>query len=70
MKHLKAGKASCRSGKNPANGHTKGRNFSSLVITQDTICQIIKTGIESTENVGFNSNESAVVVKNYPNLNI
>ena len=70
MKHLKAGKASWRSRKNPAKGHTKGRNFSTLGITQVKISQIIKPGIESTENVGFNSNESAVVVENYPNINI
>ena len=70
MKHLKAGKASCRLGKNASKGQTKGRNVSTFGITQVKISQIIKPGIESTENVGFNSNESAVVVENYPNINI
>ena len=54
----------------PPKFHTKNKPFVSCTISKDWICHILSSWVESSEQVGFDSNGSTVIVDNSENDHI
>ena len=54
----------------PHKGQTKNRPFVFFTISKDRICNILSSRVEYSEQVGFESDVSSVIVDNSENTHI